>query len=94
MKRHHPIDSAAIGAVVLVRVLRFAVVPVIALILTIAGWQPGNTLQPQPASIPAASLPSVNGLTVAQLRIMARQAGYRALARSGRRADLLAVLAG
>ena len=30
--------------------------------------------------------------TVAQLRIMARAAGHRSLARSGRRAELLAVL--
>lgn len=97
MKRHHPIESAAIGAVILARVLRSAVVPVIALILTVTGWQPGQTSQPQPASMPAASLPAasppVNSLTVAQLRIMARSAGYRTLARSGRRADLLAVLA-
>jgi hypothetical protein len=32
-------------------------------------------------------------LTVAQLRQLARAAGFRALARSGRRADLLAALA-
>lgn len=93
MKRHHPIESAAIGAVVLIRILRSAVVPMVALVLTVAGWQPGQTPQPQPASMPAASLP-VNSLTVAQLRVMARSAGHRALARSGRRADLLAVLAG
>ena len=91
--KHHPIESAAIGAVILVRILRSAVVPAIALILTVSGWQPGSTPQPQPASMPAASLP-VNSLTVAQLRILARQAGFRGLARSGRRADLLAALAG
>jgi len=90
--KHHPIDVAAVAAVAAVRLARSAVVPVAALILTVAGWQPGQTPQPQPASMPAASLP-VNGLTVAQLRIMARSAGYRALARSGRRADLLAALA-
>ena len=90
--KHHPIESAAIGVVIFARVLRSAVVPVIALILTVAGWQPGSTSQPQPASMPAASLP-VNSLTVAQLRVMARQAGHKQLARSGRRADLLAALA-
>jgi hypothetical protein len=92
MKRHHPIESAAIGAVILTRVLRSAVVPIVALILTVAGWQPSNTSQPQPLSMPAASLP-VNSQTVAQLRVLARRAGYRTLARSGRRSDLLAVLA-
>jgi hypothetical protein len=93
MKRHHPIESAAVLTVAAVRLTRVVLVPVAALILTVAGWQPGNTSQPQPASMPAASLPAIKGLTVAQLRILAGQAGYRSLARSGRRADLLAVLA-
>ena len=92
MKRHHPIESAAVLTVAAVRLARVALVPVAALILTVAGWQPGQTSQPQPASMPAASLPTVNSLTVAQLRTMARSAGYRSLARSGRRADLLQVL--
>jgi hypothetical protein len=92
MKRHHPIESAAVLTVAAVRLARVALVPVIAFVLTVAGWQPGTTTQPQPASMPAASLP-VNSLTVAQLRVMARSAGYRTLARSGRRAELLAALA-
>ena len=91
---HHPIESAAIGAVILARAVRVVLVPIVAVVLTVAGWQPGSTSQPQPLSMPAASLPAVNSLTVAQLRILARQAGHRSLARSGRRADLLAVLAG
>ena len=97
--KHHPIESAAVAAVAAVRLARAALVPIVALILTVAGWQPGQTAQPQPASMPAASVPVYGGtvglhvLTVAQLRVMARQAGHRALARSGRRADLLAVLA-
>jgi hypothetical protein len=89
--KHHPIDSAAVLTVAAVRLVRVVLVPVVALALTVAGWQPGSTSQPQPASIPAASLP-VSGLTVAQLRTLARQAGYKQLARSGRRAELLAVL--
>jgi hypothetical protein len=93
MKLHHPIESAAVLTVAAVRLARVVLVPVAALILTVAGWQPGQTPQPQPASMPAASLPAVNGLTVAQLRIMARRAGHKQLARSGRRADLLAALA-
>ena len=93
LMKYHPIEAAAVGGVVLVRAFRGIVVPVVALVLTVAGWQPGTTSQPQPASMPAATLPAVNGLTVAQLRILARSAGYRTLARSGRRADLLAALA-
>ena len=44
----------------------------------------------QPAAIAA---PPVASLTVAELRKLARAAGHRQLARNGRRADLLAVLA-
>ena len=91
---HHPIESAAVATVILARAFRVVVVPIVAVVLTVAGWQPGSTSQPQPLSMPAASLPAVNSLTVAQLRVLARQAGYRSLARSGRRADLLAALAG
>lgn len=36
---------------------------------------------------------ALDGLTVRQLRQLAREAGHRALARSGRRADLLQALA-
>ncbi|MBM5817744.1 MAG: hypothetical protein FJ083_14520 [Cyanobacteria bacterium K_Offshore_surface_m2_239] len=50
---------------------------------------PVGLLPPAPAAAPAglASLP------VRELRVLARGAGHRALARSGRRADLLAALA-
>jgi hypothetical protein len=94
MKRHHPIELAAVGAVILVRLARVALVPIVAVALVVIGWQPASTSQPQPLSIPVASVPDLNNQTVAQLRIMARQAGHRQLARSGRRADLLAALAG
>jgi hypothetical protein len=92
--RHHPIIVAAVSAVAIGRILRSALVPMVAVVLVVAGWQPGSTSQPQPLSMPAASVPTLDGLTVAQLRVMARQAGFRTLARSGRRADLLAALAG
>lgn len=106
--KHHPIETTAVGSVVLVRLVRAVLVPVIALVLTVAGWQPSQTSQPQPLSMPAASLPDLNSqtvardwagrpldcLTVRELRLQARAGGHRALARSGRRADLLAVLAG
>ena len=35
---------------------------------------------------------AVENLTVADLRILARKAGYQRLARSGRKADLIAAL--
>jgi hypothetical protein len=61
----------------------------------------GRQLQPQPirqrqaaATVTAAAIaaPPLSGLTVVQLRKLARAAGHRSLARSGRKADLLATL--
>ena len=72
------------------RLARSILVPVVCLALTLAGWQPAQTSQPQPAAAPMSAAP--DRLTVVQLRTMARQAGHRSLARSGRRADLLAAL--
>jgi len=46
-----------------------------------------------PVAAPAAPMPQLEGLTVAELRRVARAAGHRALARSGRRQQLLEVLA-
>jgi hypothetical protein len=51
-----------------------------------------RTAQPAPAA-PQRPAPAVDRLTVRELRQLARQAGHRALARSGRRADLLQALA-
>lgn len=45
------------------------------------------------AALPAAAAPALDSLPVRELRALARSAGHRALARSGRRAELLAVLA-
>ena len=92
----HPIDAAAIGTLAAVKLARTVFVPVVALILTVAGWQPGQTAQPQPASAPMAATRATDwadGLTVKQLRAKARSAGLRSLARSGRRSDLIAALA-
>ena len=51
-------------------------------------------VQRQASAAPSIGLqrPSLAALPVKQLRIMAREAGFKALARSGRRADLLAAL--
>jgi len=87
----HPIEAAAVGAIALARLARAFLVPSVALLLTLAGWQPAQTDQPQPATAPMAAQPAPY-LTVAQLRTMARANGHRTLARSGRRSDLLQVL--
>ena len=91
MQTAHPVEIAAIGAVGLARLARAILVPAVALLLTVAGWQPSQTSQPQPAATPMAAAPPER-LTVVQLRTMARQAGLPSLARSGRRADLLTAL--
>jgi hypothetical protein len=70
----------------------------IALVLTATGWRPSpmpviphrGDPAPPDQGIPAAAL---EASTVAELRRLARAAGHRQLARSGRRADLLAALA-
>jgi hypothetical protein len=61
---------------------------------------PLAALLPDPAGVLPAGFEAVApvavapaAMTVRQLRQLARQAGHRALARSGRRADLLAALA-
>jgi hypothetical protein len=85
----HPIALGAVATVAAVRLARSILVPAVALLLTVAGWQPSQSTQPQPA----AAQPTPDRRTVVELRKMARAAGHRTLARSGRRADLLAALA-
>ena len=100
MTRPHPIEAAAVGTVALVRLARAVVVPCVALVLTVAGWCTASTAAVAPAAV-AAPAPvardwagrPLDCLTVRELRLQARAAGHRALARSGRRADLLAALA-
>ena len=117
----HPIELAAIAAVGLARVARAVLVPVLALVLTLAGWQPSRraataaapqaapqAAQPTPTPAPLAVVAPVpvavatvaelldcrlDYMTVAELRQVARAAGHRSLARSGRRAELVAALA-
>lgn len=122
MNRTHPIDAAAIGVVGLVRLARAVLVPCVALVLVVAGWQPSGPAAAAPVAVaaepaplaallpdPAGVLPAgfeavapvardwagrpLDCLTVRELRLQARAAGHRALARNGRRADLLAALA-
>jgi hypothetical protein len=91
MNRTHPIEAAAVGAVALGRLARTVLVPCVALVLVLAGWQPSGTAAPAPLARDWCR--PLDSLTVRELRLQARAAGHRALARSGRRADLLAVLA-
>ena len=102
--RTHPIEAAAIAAVAAVRLVRAVAVPVVALALTVAGWRPAAPAavasmaamvsdRIHVAGLPVAVATPATALTVVQLRQLARAAGHRALARSGRRADLLAALA-
>jgi hypothetical protein len=70
----------------------------IALALAAAGWHPTQSAapraKPQPAAHPVKrAAPALAELPVRELRQLARQAGHRALARSGRRSDLLLALA-
>jgi hypothetical protein len=114
MNRTHPIEAAAVGSVALVRLARTVLVPCVALVMVLAGWQPpihrpwSGTAAATPMALaapaPAPADPSalvardwagrpLDCLTVRELRLQARAAGHKALARSGRRADLLAALA-
>lgn len=80
----------------LATIARSLLLPLVALVLTLAGWKPAPAL-PAPATAehtpenhPADSLAA---LTVRELRTMARAAGLPQLARNGRKAELLIALA-
>lgn len=92
----------------LVTIARSLLLPLLCLILVLLGWRPASSHTPRrieseapvaplppasPALITAPQRPVLADLKVADLRRMARMAGHRALARSGRKADLLAILA-
>ena len=94
---------ALVAAAVVLEALAVTLRPVLAhtlaLLLTIAGWRPATPSPAprqqgpaEPANATAAHRPQLEALPVRELRQLARAAGHRALARSGRRADLLAAL--
>jgi hypothetical protein len=95
--------AAAAVLEALALLLRPLLAHAIAMALTAAGWRPErpaapakkNTAQPAVSSptAPQASAVALAALPVRELRQLARQAGHRALARSGRRAELLLALA-
>jgi hypothetical protein len=98
--------AAAVVLEDLADTLRPVIAHTLALLLTIAGWRPASTATParqqgpalpaapaKPSTVIAAHRPQLEALPVRELRQMARAAGFRSLARSGRKADLLAALA-
>jgi hypothetical protein len=98
--------AAAVVLEALAVTLRPVLAHTLALLLTLAGWRPATpspaprqqgpalpAAPAKPANATAAHRPQLEALPVRELRQLARAAGHRALARSGRRADLLAALA-
>jgi len=98
--------AAAVVLEALAVTLRPVLAHTLALLLTLAGWRPATpspaprqqgpalpAAPEKPANANAAHRPQLEALPVRELRQLARAAGHRALARSGRRADLLAALA-
>lgn len=86
-------------------IARALLVPLVALVLTLLGWRPAPsappalppealTAAPDPLPLaPAPVAPELVGLTVAELRKLARASGLKTLGRTGRRRDLLEALA-
>ena len=83
----HPIE---IAAAVTLQLARYALVGIVGISIYLTGWEPPAA---EPAPLAAITTPVDSPyLTVATLRKLAREAGHRKLARSGRRAELLTVL--
>jgi hypothetical protein len=99
--------ALAVAIEALALLLRPLVAHSVALLLTLAGWRPlpcsaaSGALQGAQKPLAASSIPSattattepLEGLPVRELRQLTRAAGHRALARSGRRQELLEALA-
>ncbi len=93
-----PVDLLLVLGLAVAEALATLLVAALALLLTLAGWcpprPPAAPLRPALAPRPPAPLVApLEALTVADLRRLARAAGHRSLARSGRRAELLQALA-
>ena len=94
----HPIEAGLVLALAALAALRVLAVALVALVLTVAGHRPSPApvAAPAPATPAAADRPApapLAALPVRELRLLARTAGHRQLARSGRKAELLQMLA-
>jgi hypothetical protein len=88
----HLLVAAAAVLEALALLLRPLLAHAIALALTTAGWHPAQPRAPKREST-APRARALAQLPVRELRQLAREAGHRALARSGRRSELLLALA-
>jgi hypothetical protein len=78
-------------------IVRDLLIPLLALCITLATLHREPTLPrlekaTAPLALPPASAPALETLKVSELRQLARTAGHKSLARSGRRQQLLEVL--
>ena len=79
-------------------IVRDLLIPLLALCITLATLHREPTLPrlekaTAPLALPPSSAPALETLKVSELRQLARTAGHKSLARSGRRQQLLEVLA-
>ena len=90
-----PVDLLLVLGLEVARAALVLAVAAVALLLTLAGWRPSAppAAAPVPPAAEAPAAPPLEAATVADLRRLARAAGHRSLARSGRRAELLQALA-
>jgi hypothetical protein len=98
-----PLELLALALIATAEALAVLIAAAVALLLLLAGWRPAPASAPTPPLHRPASPNRVKpttaagdalaGLRVVELRALARAAGHRQLARSGRRAQLLAALA-
>ncbi len=102
----HPIELALVAGLAVALAVRELVAAAVALAGAVAGWRaPGARAQAAPAAPAAAVAPMAPAvhpigerlamygqLRVRELRAIARAAGHRELARSGRRLELLTAL--
>jgi hypothetical protein len=95
----HPIEGAFLALLVLTDALLTVAVPLLALVLTLAGWKPkAPDISPdrressKPSGVAPAAILS-DRRTVAQLRCLARRRGIPSAAiRSARKAEILHLL--
>lgn len=99
----HPVEALILAVVMtawaVLTIARTVMVPVVALLITLASGRPDAAAtsstppRPTPPWVPP-TLPGLEAHTAVELRRMARASGLpRALCRSGRKADLLLALA-